>query len=327
MPSHTTQVADVLSKGGMRKGCLACRVVLALVSVLGFAAVQAGCGGSGGAKDPHLGKVPVVAHVFVLVEENHAYESVIGNAAMPYTNSLAQQYALATQYYADRHNSLPNYFMLTVGDLVTTDDLYTGTVSQDNIVRAITGAGKNWKIYAESLPNSGYLGPSVIPYGKDHNPFTYFSDVLNSSTQAANVVPFTQLAADIQNNTLPDYAMIVPNLANDGHDCPNEASNCSDTDKLSNIDSWIQTNIGPLIGSSAFNNAVLIYTWDESVISDLANGGGHVATILIGSHVRRGYQSTTMYQHQSTLRLTMELLGISDLPAASATAPDMSEFF
>jgi phosphatidylinositol-3-phosphatase len=261
------------------------------------------------------------------VEENHAYSSVIGNPAMPYTNSLAQQYALATQYYADRHNSLPNYFMLTTGDLITTDDLYTGTVTSDNVVRAITAAGKTWKVYAESLPSIGYLGPSVIPYGKDHNPFTYLSDVLNSSSQAANVVPFTQLAADMQNGTLPNYAMIVPNFANDGHDCPNEASYCTDTDKLANIDSWVQTNVGPLINSAAFNNSVLVYTWDESAITDMTNTGGHVATILVGSPVRHGFQSTAVYQHQSMLRLTMELLGITDFPGAAATAPDMAEFF
>ena len=39
--------------------------------------------------------VPASNHVFVLVEENHSYESVIGNSAMPYFNSLAQQYGLA----------------------------------------------------------------------------------------------------------------------------------------------------------------------------------------------------------------------------------------
>jgi acid phosphatase len=290
-------------------------------------AVQLGCGGGGASDPPPTNKVPVAAHVFVLVEENHAYTSIIGNPAMPFTNSLAQKYSLATQYYANRHNSLPNYFMLTVGDLVTTDDTYTGTVTADNVVRAVTAAGKTWKVYAESLPSVGYLGATVIPYGKDHNPFTYFSDVLNSSSQAANVVPFTQLANDMQNGTLPDYSMIVPDFANDGHDCPNEASNCTDTDKLANIDSWVQTKIGPLINSSAFSNSVLIYTWDESSIDDGANGGGHVPTILIGSPVRHGFQSTTLYQHQSTLRLTMELLGISDRPGASATATDMNEFF
>jgi hypothetical protein len=34
-----------------------------------------------------------------------------------------------------------------------------------------------------------------------------------------------------------------------------------------------------------------------------------------------------MYQHQSTLKLTMQLLGVTDFPGAAATAPDMTEFF
>ncbi len=311
----------------MRIGCLFNSTLFHFSSVVLAVAVQVGCGGGISSDPPPNHKVPVVSHVFILVEENHSYSSVIGNSAMPYTNSLAQQYSLATQYYANRHNSLPNYFMLTTGDLVTTDDTFTGTVSSDNVVRATTAAGKTWKVYAESLPSVGYLGPNVLPYGKDHNPFTYLSDVLNSSSQAGNVVQFTQLAIDMQNGTLPNYAMIVPDFANDGHDCPKEASYCTDTDKLANIDSWIHTNIAPLISSSAFNNSVLIYTWDESSIDDMAHDGGHVATILIGSPVRRGYQSTTVYQHQSALRLSMELLGIKDLPAASASATDMNEFF
>lgn len=287
---------------------------------------QIGCGG-GSTAPPGTGKIPVVGHVLVLVEENHSYESVIGNSAMPYTNSLAQKYALATQYFANRHNSLPNYFMLTVGDLVTTDDLYTGTVSANNIVRALTSAGKMWKIYAESLPSKGFTGAANAPYARDHNPFAYFSDVLNDSSQAANIVPLTQLASDIQNDTLPDYAMIVPNLANDGHDCPGEAGNCSDTDKLSGIDNWVQANVGPLINSSAFQNSVLIYTWDEGDVNDMANQGGHVATILVSPKIRAGFQSTTMYQHQSALKLSMQLLGVSDFPGAAASATDMSEFF
>jgi len=73
--------------------------------------------------------------------------------------------------------------------------------------------------------------------------------------------------------------------------------------------------------------SVLIYTWDESVITDLTNGGGHVATILIGPKVRAGFKSTTMYQHQSTVKLTMQLLGVTVFPGAAASAPDMTEFF
>ena len=295
------------------------------LSVLAGSVLGTACGG--GSVPQGTGKIPVVGHVFVLVEENHSFEQVIGNSAMPYTNTLAQNYSLATQYFANRHNSLPNYFMLTVGDLITTNDLYTGTVSSDNVVRALTAAGKSWKIYAESLPKAGFTGSADAPYARDHNPFAYFDDVLNSPSQAASIVPITQLATDLQNGTLPDYAMIVPNLANDGHGCPAQAGNCSDTQKLSTVDGWIKNNVGPLINSSAFQDSVLIYTWDESDVNDMANGGGHIATILIGPKVRSGFQSTSTYQHQSGLKLTMQLLGITDFPGAAASAPDMSEFF
>lgn len=317
----------------MRKGCSLTTFFFYFLIAFSAVLMESGCGGGAAAPtDPPppvtaTPVMPVVSHVFVLVEENHAYESVIGNPAMPYTNSLAQQYALATQYYADRHNSLPNYFVLTTGEMVTTDDLFTGTVNSDNVARALTNAGKTWKIYAESLPSVGYLGPSVLPYAKDHNPFAYISDVLNSSTQAANVVPLTQLAADLQKGTLPNYALIVPDLANDGHDCPDEASSCTDTQKLANIDQWVQTNLGSLISSTAFQDSVLIYTWDESMITDTTNGGGHVATILASPRVKPGFQSTTLYHHESALRLTLELLGVTDFPGEAATAPDMTEFF
>lgn len=313
----------------MVKGCLLYARLTKFSLGAALAILAVGCGGRGSSDPPPPGggKIPVVGHVFVLVEENHSYSSIIGNTAMPYTNSLATTYALATQYYANRHNSLPNYFMLTVGNLITTNDLYTGTVTADNVARAVTAAGKSWKIYAESLPTPGYLSQGPVPYAKDHNPFAYFQDIIQSSSQAANIVPFTQLASDLTSNTLPDYAMIVPDLSNDGHDCPNEASYCTDTQKLANIDQWVQTKLSGLMQSNILQNSVVIYTWDESDISDMTNGGGHIPTILIGSKVRSGYQSTTLYQHPSTLKLTMQLLGITDYPGLAASAPDMTEFF
>ena len=301
--------------------CTLLGFLLLLIALVG----ETACGG--GSSSHGSGAIPRAAHVFVLVQENHAYGRVIDNPLMPYTNSLARKYALATSYYANVHPSLPNYFMLTVGQTIAADDTYTGTVSTDNVVRALTAAGKTWKAYAESLPHPGYTGGSVYPYSRDHNPFAYFGDVLKDPTQAANIVPFGALATDQQNSTLPDYGFIIPNVKNNGHDCPPGMAACADADKVSQIDEWMRTNIAPLISSSAFRNSVLIYTWDESVVADTANGGGHVATILIGDAVRKGYQSTQTYQHESTLRLTMQLLRVSDYPGAAATAPDMTEFF
>ena len=58
-----------------------------------------------------------------------------------------------------------------------------------------------------------------------------------------------------------------------------------------------------------------------------ANGGGQIAMVMAGSHVKAGFKSTTLYQHQSTLRLVMDLLRVADHPGNSATAPTMGEFF
>jgi phosphatidylinositol-3-phosphatase len=250
---------------------------------------------------------------------------------MPYLNGLASANSLATQYYADAHPSLPNYFMLTVGEGTsitgTEGDFYTGTVTQDNVVRALTAAGKTWKCYAESLPSPGYLGADSGAYVQHHDPFVYFSDVQQSPSQAANIVPFTQLATDIANNALPDYAFIVPNVNDDAHNCPAGMSACTDTQKLATADQWLATDIAPLLASTAFENSLLIITFDEAEDTDMTYGGGHVPAVLVGSSVKQGYQSTTVYQHQSSVRLMMEGLGVTDLPGAAASAPDMTEFF
>lgn len=64
--------------------------------------------------------------------------------------------------------------MLTTGQIETVDDAFSGTVSDDNIVRELAKANKTWRSYAESLPNPGYLGGDAYPYFKHHNPFAYF---------------------------------------------------------------------------------------------------------------------------------------------------------
>jgi acid phosphatase len=269
--------------------------------------------------------------VFIVLEENHSFSDVVGNTNMPYLNGLISANSLATQYYADAHPSLPNYFELTVGEGTSitgsAGDSYSGVVTADNVVRALTAAGKTWKSYAESLPSVGYLGGDDGAYLQHHNPFVYFLDVQNSSSQAANVVPFTQLAADMSSNSLPEYGFIVPNVNDDAHNCPVGMSTCTSDQQLAAADQWLSTNIAPLLASTAFQNSLLIVVFDEAEDSDTQNGGGHVPAVLVGWMVKAGYQSTTLYQHESTLRLMMEALGVTDLPGAAASAPDMAEFF
>ena len=261
------------------------------------------------------GPVPPMGHVIVVVEENSDYSSVIGNSSMPYLNGLAQQYALATKYYAVTHPSIGNYFMMTVGKIITNNDSYSTVVSDDNIIRRLIAAGKTWKSYAEDLPSAGYTGGDVGDYARKHNVIALLSDVVNDATQRDNLVPFSQFATDLASGNLPDYSFVVPNLCNDAHSC-----------SLATADQWLQTNIAPLVNSAAFQrDGLLVITFDEAG-SDDTNGGGHVPCVIVSPKAKRGYQGTGVYEHQSLLRLTAEALGVRP-PNAAATAPDMGEFF
>ena len=262
------------------------------------------------------GVVPQLGHVVIVVEENTDYSSVIGSASMPYLNSLAGAYALATNYHANTHPSIGNYFMLTVGKIVSNDNSYSGVVTDDNIVRRLIAGHKAWKSYAEDLPSVGYIGGDVGQYARKHNVIALLSDVVNDPAQQKNVVPFTQFAVDLAHNTLPDYAFVVPNRCNDAHDCP-----------VGTADAWLKTNIDPLVRSPQFQrDGLLVIVFDEAD-TDSTNGGGHVPCVIVSPKAKKGYQSATQYQHQSVLRLTGEALGLATLPNEAATAPDMGEFF
>ena len=54
-------------------------------------------------------------HVVIVIEENHAFASIIGSSSAPYINSLAQQGALFTQSFAVEHPSQPNYLDIFSG--------------------------------------------------------------------------------------------------------------------------------------------------------------------------------------------------------------------
>src|SRR4051812_17711179 len=298
--------------------------------VVGLTFLLSSCGSSGKGNmvgsGTGSGSVPALTNVVVVVLENQDFSSIIGNPNMPFLNGLANSNSLATQYFANTHPSIGNYFMLTTGETVTNDDSFSSTVSADNIARELTNAGKSWRVYAENLPSTGYTGGDVYPYLKHHNPFAYFTDVIGTP-QAQNIVSFSQFNSDVVSAGLPNFALVLPNAQNDMHDCPPGFPSCTLQDKAANTDRWLQTNISPLVNNRNFqNNGLLIITFDESA-GDSTNGGGRVATILVGAHVRTQFSSTTMYQHQSVLRLVLQSLGVGTLPGAAANAPSMSEFF
>jgi acid phosphatase len=266
----------------------------------------------------------------IVVFENENYTDVVGSASMPYWNQLATQNALATQFYANVHPSMGNYFWMTAGSDpsagLSDPDAFTGTVPGDNAASVLTGAGKTWKVYAQSLPSTGYIGGDAYPYIKHHDPFAYFDSVRNSPSEAANIVDFSQLTSDINAGTLPTYSFIVPDNEHNGHDCPQGGTNCALADRLSAIDNFLSSNLAPLLtNSTAMANTIFIATFDESS-NDNTMGGGRIPVLIAGGPVKVGFQSTTVYQEQNLLRFSLESLGVNSFPGAGQNAAGMSEF-
>jgi acid phosphatase len=311
---------------------------LTLLAVVASLLVSVSCSSCGGGSDrptspvnpgpgAPTGTPSTSPKIYFVIFENHSYGQIVGNGNMPFLNSLITSRAMADNYYANTHPSIGNYFMLTTGQIITNDDSFSGTVNADNLVRELTAAGKSWRVYAESLPSVGYLGGNSGPYVKRHNPFAYFSDVVNSAAQAQNIVPLAQFSGALSGGATADFNYVLPNQNNNMHDCPAGMMTCTDADKERAADAWLQANVAPILNNADFQQrGLLIITLDESVETDSANGGGHIVTVLAGPKAKDAYRSNVFYQHQSLLRLVCEVLGCTVKPGASAAATPMNEF-
>jgi phosphatidylinositol-3-phosphatase len=259
--------------------------------------------------------VPNFSHVFIIVLENKEYTSIIGNASAPYLNSLAQQYALATNYDGVSHPSLPNYLALTGGDTFGIhSDCTSCFVNQPNIVDQLEAAGKSWKAYMESMPTPCFVGDAGSLYRQKHNPFIYFDNVRTNAARCGRIVPYSQFAADVQANALPNYVWITPNMCNDMHDC-----------SVSTGDNWLRSEVPKILASPAWQqNGALFITFDEG--SSSTGGGGHISTLLISPLAKRGFQSSVAYNHYSLLRTIEDAWGLPPLGKAASASP-MSDFF
>lgn len=271
--------------------------------------------------------VPPSKHIWMITEENHSYESVIGNSNMPYYNSLARTYGLATQYYANQHSSLPALMWSVAGQSVTSNNYTTSCFNVNNVVRQLLIKGFTWRVYEEDLPYAGFTGLSSGNYVRRHNPLIDFTDVCSPSQQIQSV-PFTQLANDIANHNTPNYAYVTPNMQHD-----------ADLGSLAQADAWLSQVVPKILALPEFQftgDGILFIVWDEGNVSTPDNRcsatvssgcGGRVATLVIGPKVRRGFKSTVLYHHQNLLRTVCNALGFSSCPGAGASAQPMADFF
>ncbi len=286
------------------------RLALAFAVLLAASA----CGGASAWTPPEGPAPPSVPlprfrHVLVVVFENRERSDVAGSPDAPTFRALARRYATLTRYDAVTHPSLPNYLALVSGSTHgITSDCTDCIVTARNLADTLEASGRTWKTYAEGLPSPGFVGASAGRYAKKHDPFLYFRDVLASNARRERVVPFAQLGRDLARGWLPDFALVVPDLCHDMHDC-----------SVATGDAWLRAEIVPLLRKPALAGSVVFVVFDEG--SSDAGGGGNVEALALGSTVRPGAVFARPTNHYGLLRTIEDAWGLPRLGLSARARP------
>lgn len=280
-------------------------VVMAAASALVF-----GLSGNRNAAAP----VPAYSHVFLVEEENHAENAIVGHA--PYLDSLIAKGALATNFHAAGHPSLGNYMALTGGIFTTAGDCDSCTYNTPNLFEAMQSSGLSVKSYMEGLGTQNPLTPypgAKGGYSNHHDPQAHYADQQGNK----GIVDYTQLATDLQSsNTTPAFSFITPNVSHDMHSASIGAG-----------DAWAKAEFPAIFNSQAWKTSpsLLIVTTDEG--GSFNNNG--VMTFFVSSDgsVAPGTTDGTNYTFYSLLRTIEESQGLAPFANNDAKAVAMNAMF
>ncbi|MGH3319523.1 MAG: alkaline phosphatase family protein [Streptosporangiaceae bacterium] len=266
-------------------------------------------------------------HVLWIVFEDTSYDEIIGSDDAPYMNTLARRCGLATNFRGETHPSLPNYIAAVSG---TTHGLDTDCDASDcpqsggTLFAQVQDADKQWRVYAESMPDNCYK-ENTDDYAARHTGAPYFQSIRESCEhrQVPMGTPKSGTLHDaLHRDKLPDFALLVPNLCNDMHDC-----------STSTGDDWLASWMPEILASPAYRDGrtAVFVTWDEG------NGGEdgqdclgpdyddscHIATIVVSPSVKPGTRVDKRLDHYALLRTTEEMLGIDQYLGHAEDAPSM----
>jgi phosphatidylinositol-3-phosphatase len=263
--------------------------------------------------------------------ENHDWAGIQGNASAPYINTtLLPMASYAKQYYnpPNNHPSETNYVWLEAGTNlgISSDDPPSANHRNTpmHLVTLLNKAAISWKSYQEDISGTDCPLADTGMYATKHNPMIFFDDVTNvndphSASCMAHERPYSELATDLQKNTVARYNFITPNMCNDMHDsCP------PSNDPVRQGDSWLAKQVPMILSSQAYKSGGAIFiTWNEA-----ESGDGPIGMIVLSANAKgKGYSNTIHYTHSSLLRTVEEIFGVKPLLGDAANAPDLSDLF
>ncbi len=260
--------------------------------------------------------IPSFGHVWVIVLENAGYDRIVGSAEAPFLNGLIAGGGLAQAYSGVGRPSQPNYLALFSGSTHGIADNDPHDIDAPTLADQLEEAGRSWVEHAENVPAGCFTGATASggrdgpgDYVRKHAPAISFDAIRNDPARCAAI---QDLSAFQPGAT--DFALIIPNLCHDLHDCSLDVG-----------DAWLADVAGRILRSQAYrDDGLLVVTFDEGEAD--APGGGRIATILSSPLIQPGSTSEAPHDHYSLLRTIEESWGLGCL-AEACGATTLGEFF
>jgi phosphatidylinositol-3-phosphatase len=293
---------------------LALMILLAVLAVL-----AAGRGSPTTSTSSHTSRADRLAtppdHLLVVVEENHAFEQIIGAPAAPFLNHLAAHGTLLTSDYAVTHPSLPNYVALLGGRTPIHSDCRACTFAGPTLVDQLQAGHISWAAYLQGLPRPCSTVARAGAYTETVDPFMHAADIRHHRARCDRVLPFGRFHRDLTSGRLPTVVFVMPDLHHEMHSGPVRAA-----------DAWLRRLVDRLQASPVWRQDTrLVVTFDESRHGDVRSccaglgRGGRVATIVAGPRIPQG-RDPTPYTHYSLLRSIEAAFGLPYLGHAGDPA-------
>ena len=255
-------------------------------------------------------------HVVWVWFENHGFDQIVGSREAAFFNrTLIPACGLSTNYQTITHPSLPNYIAATSG--LSGDAL--GPFGHDcNAVgpcrigaASLFEQAQSWGAYAESMRRPCTHWFTGL-YAASHNPAVYYRNLADCGDRAVNL---RGLKRDLEEDTLPAFAFVTPNMCHSMHNC-----------SVASGDAWLRRLMRQLVDSAAYRRGgmAIVVTFDES---DKDGGDTRLATVVVSPSTVPGTRVGTRFDHYALLRTTEELLGIPEHLGRAVRARSMRAAF
>ncbi|TMI06999.1 hypothetical protein E6H34_09370, partial [Candidatus Bathyarchaeota archaeon] len=221
-------------------------------------------------------------NIVIIVMEDHGINQICAQSpplcssanGAPFLAGLANNYSIGSQYVGVSHFSQADYIALLGGDIYGCIAFPCARSAHVNLVDRLEAKGLTWKGYMENQALSSGCdinpNPNSNPlYTPEHNPFVFFTNILNNATRCSHIVQANPtncvvtdcpLITDLNSLSAPNFMWLTPNDCNNMH---GSTGNCSTS--IPSGDNYLSSLVPNILGSTTFKNkrAALSVVFDE----------------------------------------------------------------